>query len=280
MATKQKFGGPWTVEKLNILSDYLDFYVQALKNQPFNLIYIDAFAGTGKIKIGDEDDFVEIDGSAKLALDSKISFDKYYFIEKKKSFAKELNQLITDEYSDKKSIIEVINDDCNNALRKLCDSIDWSQNRAVLFLDPYATDVNWETLRIIANTKSIDVWYLFPYSAANRMLKINGEIDESWKAKLISIFGSNDWENELYNEDPQINLFGDSHVVKSNQKEALKNYIEKRLNTIFPYVSKKSRILCNKNNSPLFLFCFAVSNDSPKAWGLAAKVANHIFDHD
>lgn len=280
MATKQKFGGPWTVEKLNILSDYLDFYVQALKNQPFNLIYIDAFAGTGKIKIGDEDDFVEIDGSAKLALDSKISFDKYYFIEKKKSFAKELNQLITDEYSDKKSIIEVINDDCNNALRKLCDSIDWSQNRAVLFLDPYATAVNWETLRIIASTKSIDVWYLFPYSAANRMLKINGEIDESWKAKLISIFGSNDWENELYNEDPQINLFGDSHVVKSNQKEALKNYIEKRLNAIFPYVSKKSRILCNKNNSPLFLFCFAVSNDSPKAWGLAAKVANHIFDHD
>lgn len=213
MVTKQKFGGPWTVEKLNILSDYLDFYVQALKNQPFNLIYIDAFAGTGKIKIGDEDDFVEIDGSAKLALDSKISFDKYYFIEKKKSFAKELNQLITDEYSDKKSIIEVINDDCNNALRKLCDSIDWSQNRAVLFLDPYATAVNWETLRIIANTKSIDVWYLFPYSAANRMLKINGEIDESWKAKLISIFGSNDWENELYNEDLQINLFGDSHVV-------------------------------------------------------------------
>ena len=105
MVTKQKFGGPWTVEKLNILSDYLDFYVQALKNQPFNLIYIDAFAGTGKIKIGDEDDFVEIDGSAILALDSKISFDKYYFIEKKKSFAKELNQLITDEYSDKKSII-------------------------------------------------------------------------------------------------------------------------------------------------------------------------------
>lgn len=52
MSTKQKFGGPWTVEKLSILSAYLDFYVTALKNQPFKKIYIDAFAGTGKIKIG------------------------------------------------------------------------------------------------------------------------------------------------------------------------------------------------------------------------------------
>ena len=227
MTTKQKFGGPWTVEKLDILSDYLDFYVQALKKQAFNLIYIDAFAGTGKIKIGNEDDFIEIDGSAKLALDSKISFDKYYFIEKKKSFAKELNQLIDNEYSNKKNKIEIINDDCSNALRELCKSINWSQNRAVLFLDPYATAVNWETLKIIANTKAIDVWYLFPYSAANRMLKVRGEIDKSWKAKLNSIFGCDDWEQELYNEDPQMNLFGDNAIIKSNEKDALKSYIEK-----------------------------------------------------
>ena len=41
MNTKQKFGGPWTVEKLNILSDYLNFYATALKKQPFKLIYIE-----------------------------------------------------------------------------------------------------------------------------------------------------------------------------------------------------------------------------------------------
>ena len=46
MSTKQSFGGPWTIEKLNILSNYLDFYTTALKNLPFQLMYIDAFAGT------------------------------------------------------------------------------------------------------------------------------------------------------------------------------------------------------------------------------------------
>ena len=47
--TAQKFGGKWTVEKLGILSSYFDYYLKALKNQPFKKIYIDAFAGTGTI---------------------------------------------------------------------------------------------------------------------------------------------------------------------------------------------------------------------------------------
>jgi three-Cys-motif partner protein len=47
MKTTQSFGGDWTSDKLGRVSKYLDAYKQALKNQPFYLIYIDAFAGTG-----------------------------------------------------------------------------------------------------------------------------------------------------------------------------------------------------------------------------------------
>ena len=43
----QQFGGKWTEQKLQRLRDYLVAYLQALKNQPFTLYYIDAFAGTG-----------------------------------------------------------------------------------------------------------------------------------------------------------------------------------------------------------------------------------------
>ena len=38
-----RFGGPWTEDKLDILEGYLDSYTTALKNQPFRLVYIDAF---------------------------------------------------------------------------------------------------------------------------------------------------------------------------------------------------------------------------------------------
>ena len=45
-----KYGGPWTREKLNILEKYLNAYTKALKDQPFKLMYIDAFAGNGRVK--------------------------------------------------------------------------------------------------------------------------------------------------------------------------------------------------------------------------------------
>ena len=37
------------MQKLGILEAYLDAYTTALKNQPFELVYVDAFAGTGRI---------------------------------------------------------------------------------------------------------------------------------------------------------------------------------------------------------------------------------------
>ncbi len=40
MDTIQKFGGNWTVEKLDILTDYLDAYLTALKKQRFKKIYL------------------------------------------------------------------------------------------------------------------------------------------------------------------------------------------------------------------------------------------------
>ena len=43
------YGGQWTFEKLKILENYLDCYTTALKSQPFKLVYIDAFAGSGYI---------------------------------------------------------------------------------------------------------------------------------------------------------------------------------------------------------------------------------------
>lgn len=149
----------------------MDFYTTALKNQPFQLIYIDAFAGTGKINIGNEDEYEIIDGSARLALQAKGQFSEYIFIEKNKAFAKELEEMVKQEFQHKKSRVKILPEDCNQALINICQKVNWRSTRAVLFLDPYAADVQWETLKAVADTKAIDVWYLFPFSAANRMMK-------------------------------------------------------------------------------------------------------------
>ena len=55
------FGGPPTIEKLDIGKEYLNAYTTALKykprkDNPFKLMYIDAFAGTGEYQPARQED--------------------------------------------------------------------------------------------------------------------------------------------------------------------------------------------------------------------------------
>lgn len=145
--TKQKFGGAWTQEKLNVFTSYLEAYLTALKKQKFRKIYIDAFAGTGKIKIGNGEKYLE--GSARRALEAEQKFDCYYFIEKDLEKAAELQHMIDIDFPQMKQIIKIYQGDANEQLAQIIDDIDWHSNRALLFLDPYATQVNWTTLETV-----------------------------------------------------------------------------------------------------------------------------------
>jgi three-Cys-motif partner protein len=107
----QIFGGDWTEQKLDMLRSYLSFYVKALKNQSFNLAYINAFADTGyraqNRDPSSEDTvfrslFAEssgkearqfIEGSAQIALQVDPPFSRYVFIEKDERRFEELTKL-------------------------------------------------------------------------------------------------------------------------------------------------------------------------------------------
>ena len=284
MTTTQKFGGDWTQEKLNIFTSYLDAYLIALQNQKFKKIYIDAFAGTGEIETSDGGQYLA--GSARRALSADRKFDFYYFIEGDADKAAELQQMIDFEFPHLKQITKVYCGDANEKLATIIREIDWRYNRGLLFLDPYATQVNWTTLENVAKTHSIDVWYLFPFSALNRMLPKNGKY-ETWEDCIDRLLGNSGWQTEFYKVDPQMSLFDffqdpnnpveSSRKIKDANPEHIKAYILSRLQTIFPCVSKNPRIFRNSKNSPMFLFCFAISNGSATAQRLALRIADHIL---
>ena len=283
MATSQKFGGNWTEEKLNIFTSYLDAYLIALQNQKFKKIYIDAFAGTGEIETSDGGQFLV--GSAKRALASEKKFDHYYFIEADSQKAGELQDMINSEFPQMRRIVTIYCGDANDKLAEIISNVDWRYNRGLLFLDPYATQVNWATLENVAQTKSIDVWYLFPFFALERMLPKNGKYDK-WEDCIDRLLGDAGWRKEFYKKDPQMTLFdlfpepGQSdgeRMVKDANPDYIKEYILSRLGTIFPCVSKHALIFRNSRNSPMFLFCFAIASESPKAQGLALRMADYIL---
>jgi three-Cys-motif partner protein len=158
-----------------MLEEYLKAYVKVLKNQRFQCVYIDAFAGTGYREMNspslEEGFFAKeltesepqefFDGSARIALRTKPSFSKYIFIERSSKRFEELLKLKTEFVSLADRIVFDKND-CNSVLQDLCRGWDSFRMRGVLFLDPFGMQVEWSTLEAVARTQAIDVWILFP----------------------------------------------------------------------------------------------------------------------
>jgi len=282
----KNFGGDWTDAKLKALAAYLQAYTTALKHTPFRLAYIDAFAGAGSREIAPEssnliderlkeDDQRYRHGSPLIALLNDPPFDTLIFIEKNPSALKSLRDQVEKLPAASGREIKYLKGDANEQIKKLALS-DWSRNRAVAFLDPFALQVDWNTIELIAKTEAVDMWLLFPAMAVNRMMPKSGEIPEKWVDRLNRLFGSDNWQDVFYAKEPP-DLFGEETTSKTQQVfEALSNYVTGRLGRVFAKANKKPLILRNRTGAPIFLLCFASGN--PKGAPIAVKIAQHIID--
>jgi three-Cys-motif partner protein len=285
--TEQFFGGSWTEKKLEILKKYLDAYNKALKNQPFERVYIDAFAGTGyrqqrKRQYNIQGFFEELEqdesmqflkGSAKLALEASPSFHRYIFIESDTNKINELEKL-QKEYPEKAKQIEIVQSDANEFIQNYCNDEDWANTRAVLFLDPFATEVEWATIEAVAKTKCIDVWILFPLMAVNRLLAKDPK-RISYEC-LNRLFGTQDWFEHFYKTRTLNVFFGKpKETVKECDFERIGEFYKERLKTIFSGVAEKPKVFYNRRGSALFHFFFAAGN--PKGSPIAIRIAEHLM---
>jgi len=286
-----QYGGDWTVEKLERVRKYLRAYTVALKNQRFHLLYIDAFAGTGycSLKRGGVDEralrlpeLAEpetqefLPGSARIALEVEPPFSEFIFIEKDSAKCAQLHEL-EHEFASKRDRITVVSQDANEYIGSLCQRSGWSGTRAVLFLDPYGMQVSWQTVRAVAETQAIDLWYLFPLGVAvNRLMRKDGNIRASERRKLDEIFGAPDWYEAFYESKTARSLFGDeTFVEKQANFKSIGEYLVARLKTAFPGVAENPLPLLNERNVPLYLLCFAAANK--RGAPIAVKIAQHIL---
>lgn len=276
------FGGIWTLIKLEALEKYLVAFNIALSKQNFTRIYIDAFAGTGRCDIKVDGEKTSVDGSARRALGTNPSFDKFCFIELRPKKLAALKALEA-EYPDKS--IEVIRDDANAALKTLCGKYQWRNERAVLFLDPFGMHVEWLTLEAIAKTGAIDVWYLFPYSGLYRQAAKNADAMDSDKVESITrLLGTDKWRQAFYVPKRQASLFdGDDGDEREADHRQMLDFVSERLKEIFPAVTEPKVLYQagdskNPSGAPLFALYFAASNPKPVAHGLAIKIAKAILD--
>jgi len=274
------FGGAWTATKLKILAGYLDAYTTALKNTPFSLIYIDAFAGDGQLRSKmDEEVQGFITGSPRIALKVENKpFDKLYLNELDSDMFKRLEDLER-AYPNR---VHIFNSDANKFTQCVLKQIDWISHRGVIFLDPFATEVKWETMKQIASFNALDTWVLFPVSAVSRMLptsKEPGEVFKQWVDRLNTIFGNADWHRN-YEERTKASLQIEDVIARDKGVQAVKQIAQiykDRLKELFgARLLNASKTLNGPNNAPLFEFIFCAGH--PKGISAAHRIAKHLID--
>ncbi|MDE0681279.1 MAG: three-Cys-motif partner protein TcmP [Candidatus Poribacteria bacterium] len=271
-----KFGGNWTEEKLECVSKYLHSYTQIMKEREYHFTYIDAFAGTGYRELKNSED-IEIPsflaGSARKALEVRHPFKEYIFIEEEKNSYTELKNL-TNEFPNHN--IGCINANANQYLTDLCRERDWRTNRALVFLDPYGMQVEWQTIESIAKTQAIDLWILFLIGmGVSRLLRNDGKIPLTERQTLDEFFGRDDWFDEFYQLARQRSLFNEEDELekRDNILAEIEQYFLKCLDSVFAMVAKNPLPLRNSKNSLMYLLCFAAGNpNAPKALKIAEEI--------
>ena len=274
-----------------------------MQRQRWTLIYIDAFAGSGKQALksakGSEAELEKMNfffwdeseraetkefliGSAIRALrvsaQETRSFDRFIFIDADEPSCRELESIVRSEFPemfDKK--VDIICNDANRVLSDFIRGVDWSGTRALVFLDPCGLEVEWDLVMRIAATKACDVWYLFPLGGVTRLMKKDGDVPEGWMLRLDRVFGTDEWRRLFYRKSGQQPLFKekDEILYKDAPLGHVVDFIRRRFLAVFPAVSNAG-ILKNAKNVPLFALILGVSNPSPPAQRAALRIANYL----
>lgn len=263
------FGGEWTAKKLDAVERYLAAFTTALANKPYELLYIDLFAGTGFSESRDE--MYQLTGSAARALSvSNRPFDRFDFVEKDPGKCEKLEKLKA-RHGSRNIVIHPR--DANEVLPEL--EIDPRNCRGVVFLDPYAADVEYRTVERISELCCLDAWLLFPTHAVSRMLSLDRE--HAIGEKLTKVFGNDDWEN-MYDQ-IQSTFDSDAKISRRPGTGDFVNLYKKRLRETFgARLLDKSPTLKNSRKSPLFELIFCTGN--PRGIDVSHRIAKYIIEYE
>lgn len=284
---EHEFGSISTSLKLSMVQGYLKSYATLMQGKGFDLWYIDAFAGTGEVTkriaaadtlSGHVPETVERrKGSAQIAIDIEPPFDRLVFMERKPRHVAALEAL---KEKHPTRDITVHRGDANDLLKPAGGWKGWSKTRAVVFLDPYGLQVDWATLEALARTEAMDIWYLVSLSGLYRQATKNpSDICDVKRASLTRFLGTDAWERASYNTQIQPGLFGDDTVEtkRTDDLGVLEKFVADRFKTIFPGVAGPKR-LYNDQGAPMFSLFFLMANPSPKAWGAAKPIVDHLLN--
>ena len=274
-----KFGGDWTSQKIEIVVEYTQAYLHIMKTRAYwKLLYFDGFAGSGTICQESDTGKNVIEGAARriLSINEPRSFDTYYLVEKTKSKAKALQEMIDRDFYDKKLNSFVAKEDCNEKLKAMAAYLrgPGRDYKALAFIRPCGMQLKWESIAALEGL-GVDTWILVPLGmGVGRVLTNDGQITSSWMKRLVEFLGipENEIRSFFYESYSAPNLFGgDDEITYKIDKATEKagELYRNRMLTVFKYVSEPF-FMKNKKNNVMYHFVLGSNNK------VAVKIANDV----
>lgn len=296
---QRSWGGPWTEEKLDAFEKYVKAYLTIMKKHAtengWTLFYFDAFAGSGSREsdiqdnnkaedtLFGDDEIVEITkqasykGAAERVLGIDIdgfSFNYYYFVDKDEQSLQALSKKLKELYPKKANCMAFKSGDANE---KILELVNYAKAHpkcaALVLLDPFGMQLNWETIRALKDIKHIDLWILVPSGVIiNRILTRSGKI--LCPERMEKSFGMSidEIQKYFYQQVTEPSLFGD--IVRQQKRDNTIHRIAQLyldlLGKEFTHVIKEPLVLTNSTNCPIFHFVFASHNQT------GVKIASEI----
>jgi three-Cys-motif partner protein len=287
----QKFGNRDTAKKQSVVVGYLAAYLRAMSNQPFHLTYVDAFAGCGaRVDAGEAEapqTRLQLDtltqqpkvGTALEALRLKPSFHRCVFGDLNGRHLNALQARIAEARSAGEALPQTLffRVDANALVRQECAWLKGDKNRrAVIFLDPYGMQVQWQTLQTIADCPQIDLWLLLPTGIAiNRLVPRRGEQNPRWAQRLDAFYGSPDWRDVFFSNERD--LLGVERQARSSDLNDIVCYTMDRLRTLFGGGLYRHALPLRTGKHPSYHLVFANSSKDKRRWEIAHRIAGHLM---
>jgi three-Cys-motif partner protein len=260
--------GVWSELKHEIVKEYAAAYSKifsAKKQHHFKHYYIDAFSGAG-LHISRVTAEV-VPGSPLNALTVQPPFQKCFFIDldgKKISLLRSLTKEDTR--------VQLFEGDCNEVLRdKILPQVRYDQfERALCLLDPYGLHLDWEIIRLAAQSKTIDIFLNFPIMDMNRnAIWRNPEGMPQRGIERMNRFWRNDsWRHAAYEE--ELTLFG--MWPRKTDNSAIVKAFQKRLQEVAGFAHVPEALaMKNSSGAEVYYLFFASHNPS------AGRIAQSLF---
>jgi len=286
-ATTQQFGSAHTERKLQAVQKYLHAFTTALKKQSFELLYVDACAGSGSSTARQEEaqaSLLEVDeitvGSAVRALEIPTPFDRYILNDAKQKNARSLNAVVNERFPALRDRVTIMQSDANQALVDLCRNTNWRGSRAVVFLDPFGLQLNFSMVSELGRTGAVDLWYLVPVFGMSRQIKSDGSILEAGGARIDNLLGTSAWRSgAVVEEVGDIDLFGavPATIRKVANSAWFEQVAKEQLGTVFKGGVLDEALPLGRNGFHEFSLIFACANPRAGANELAKRLAKAVL---